>query len=173
MRKSLNRFQIGGIAHRQFAMSFAFELTSGQCGEGELVGGVHTLLGGVVQIYHRLHVVEEEEKGRKVEQEVEKESQGEENAHMDDYVDEVTSANMSSLSHGACADEDTTRLPENCARRSFDVVSGMRIVRCHASMDVVIGVRIVLCYPLNDNSTFVTFYFVPKFSSLSCCSNSS
>ena len=49
--------------------------------EGQLVSGVHTLLGGVVQVYHRLHVGEEEEKGRKVEQEVEKEDQGEETAH--------------------------------------------------------------------------------------------
>ena len=31
--------------------------------------------------YHRLHVVEEEEKGRKVEQEVEREDQDEETAH--------------------------------------------------------------------------------------------
>ena len=34
-----------------------------------------------MQVYHRLHVGEEEEKGRKVEQEVERESQGEETAH--------------------------------------------------------------------------------------------
>ena len=61
------------------------------CGVEWLVGGVHTILGGVVQVYHRLHVDEEEEKGRKVEQEVEKEDQGEENAHMDDYVDGVKS----------------------------------------------------------------------------------
>ena len=33
------------------------------CGEGELVSGVHTLVAGVVQVYHRLQVVEEEEKG--------------------------------------------------------------------------------------------------------------
>ena len=32
------------------------------CGEGELVGGVHTLVGGVVKVYHRLQVQEEEEK---------------------------------------------------------------------------------------------------------------
>ena len=51
------------------------------CGEEELVSRVHTLVAGVVQVYHRLHVVEEEEKGRKVEQEVEKEDQGEETAH--------------------------------------------------------------------------------------------
>ena len=38
----------------------------------ELVRGVHALVAGVVQVYHRLHVVEEEEKGRKVEQEVER-----------------------------------------------------------------------------------------------------
>ena len=52
------------------------------CGEEELVRGVHTLVAGVVQVYHRLHVVEEEEKGRKVEQEVEREDQGEETAWM-------------------------------------------------------------------------------------------
>ena len=37
-------------------------------------------LQGVVQVYHRLQEVEEEEKGRKVEQEVEREDQGEETA---------------------------------------------------------------------------------------------
>ena len=52
------------------------------CGEGELVGGVHTLVGGVVQVYHRLQELEEEDKGRKVVQEIERESQGEENAQM-------------------------------------------------------------------------------------------
>ena len=49
------------------------------CGEGELVSRVHTLVAGVVQVYHRLQVVEE--KGGKVEQEVEREDQGEETAH--------------------------------------------------------------------------------------------
>ena len=53
-----------------------------KCGEGELVSRVHTLVAGVVQVYHRLQVVEEEEKGRKVEQEVERENQGEETARM-------------------------------------------------------------------------------------------
>ena len=52
------------------------------CGEGELVSGVHKLVAGVVQVYHRLQVVEEEKKGRKVEQEMEKEDQSEENARM-------------------------------------------------------------------------------------------
>ena len=52
------------------------------CGEGELVSRVHTLVAGVVQVYHRLHVVEEEEKVRKVEQEVEREDQDEETARM-------------------------------------------------------------------------------------------
>ena len=51
------------------------------CGEEEVVRGVHTLIAGVVQVYHRLHVVEEEEKGRKVEQEVEREDHGEETTH--------------------------------------------------------------------------------------------
>ena len=35
-----------------------------------------------MQVYHRLQALEEEEKGRKVEQEIEKENQGEENARM-------------------------------------------------------------------------------------------
>ena len=51
------------------------------CGEGELVSRVHTLVERVVQVYHRLYVVEEEEKVRKVEHEVEKEDQGGETAH--------------------------------------------------------------------------------------------
>ena len=51
-------------------------------GDGELVSGVHTLVGGVVQVHHRLQVLEEEEKGRKVEQEIERENRGEENAQM-------------------------------------------------------------------------------------------
>ena len=45
------------------------------CVEVELVSRVHTLIAGVVQVYHRIHVGEEEEKARKVEQEVERESQ--------------------------------------------------------------------------------------------------
>ena len=51
------------------------------CGEEEVVRGVHTLIAGVVHVYHGLHVVEEEEKERKVEQEVEREDQGEETTH--------------------------------------------------------------------------------------------
>ena len=71
------------------------------CGEEEVVRGVHTLIAGVVQVYHRLHVVEEEEKGRKVEQEVEREDQGEETAHMDGHGDDMKDSNLS-LSQGAC-----------------------------------------------------------------------
>ena len=44
------------------------------CGEGEDVSGVHTLLGGVVQVCHELLVVGEE-KVRQEEQEVESEGQ--------------------------------------------------------------------------------------------------
>ena len=51
------------------------------CGEEELVRGVHTLVARVVQVYHRLHVVEEEEMGRKVEQEVERKNQSEKKTH--------------------------------------------------------------------------------------------
>ena len=57
--------------------------------EGELVSGVHTLVAGVVQVYHRLQVVEDEEEERKVEQEVEKEDQGEETARMTMHMDMV------------------------------------------------------------------------------------
>ena len=53
-----------------------------ECGEGELVSRVHTLVGGVVQVYHRLQVLEEEEKVRKVEQEIERENQGRGETHM-------------------------------------------------------------------------------------------
>ena len=35
-----------------------------------------------MQVHHRLQVLEEEEKERKVEQEIERENQGEENAQM-------------------------------------------------------------------------------------------
>ena len=90
----------------------------------------------------------------------------------------------SNLSQGACVceDEDTTTNLRECARRSVDVVAGVRIVKCHASVDVVIdarivechasilvviGIRVVLSHPLIDFSTFLDFHFVPKFSS--CC----
>ena len=70
------------------------------CGEEEVVRGVHTLIAGAVQVYHRLHVVEEEEKERKVEQEVEREDQGEEDrTHMDGHGDDTKDSN---LSQGAC-----------------------------------------------------------------------
>ena len=52
------------------------------CGEGELVSGVHTLVGGVVQVYHRLQVLEEEEKGAEGRAGNRRENQGEENAQM-------------------------------------------------------------------------------------------
>ena len=89
------------------------------CGEEEVVRGVHTLIAGVVQVYHRLHVVEEEEKGRKVEQEVEREDQGEETAHTWMTMEmRMNGANLS-LSQGACVceDEDTTTYLRECARR--------------------------------------------------------
>ena len=43
--------------------------------------------GGVVQVYHRLQVLEEEEKGRKEEQEIERENQSEENSQMTMYME--------------------------------------------------------------------------------------
>ena len=117
------------------------------CGEEEVVIDLHTLIAGVVQVYHRLHVGEEEEKGRKVEQEVGKGgSKRRDHTHVDDHVDEVNGANI--LSHGAyvCEDENTTTYLRECALRSVDVDSGERIVRCHASMDDVIGIRVVECH---------------------------
>ena len=42
------------------------------CGDGELVGGVHSLVGGVVQVHQKLQVLEEKNKARKVEKEIEK-----------------------------------------------------------------------------------------------------
>ena len=81
--------------------------------------------------------------------------------------------NGANLSQGACVceDEDTTTLPKKCARRSVDVVAGVRTVRshaimddvidvriveCHASIHVVIGIRVVLCHPLIHNFGFST-----------------
>ena len=70
-----------------------------------------------------------------------------------------------------CEDEDTTTLPDKCARRSVDVLAGVRIVRshafmddvidvriveCHASIHVVIGIRVVLYHPLVHNFAFST-----------------
>ena len=60
------------------------------CGEGELVGGVHTLVWRSVQVYHELHELEEEDKGREEVQEIERESQVEENhSHGHDYGDDM------------------------------------------------------------------------------------
>ena len=69
--------------------------------------------GGVVQVYHRLQELEEEDKGREEVQEIERESQVEEK-HSDDHghVDGVKDSNI--LSHGACADDVTL-----CNRRGF------------------------------------------------------
>ena len=76
-----------------------------------------------------------------------------------------------------CEDEETTTLPKKCARRSVDVVAGVRIVKCHASMDVVIdvrivvcnasmhvviGIRVVLCHPLVDFPLFWIFTSCPN-----------
>ena len=39
---------------------------------------------------------------------------------------------------------------------SVEVVSGVRIVQCHAIIDVVIDVRVMLCHQAMDNSGFST-----------------
>ena len=73
------------------------------CGEGEDVRSVHTLLSEIVQVCHELLVGEEEEKeeeqGLQEEKEVERGGQGEETAHMDDYVDgmKVQDSNLSQM----------------------------------------------------------------------------
>ena len=43
----------------------------------------------------------------------------------------------------------------------IDVVIDVRVMQCHASMDVVIGVRVVLCHQAIDNSGFSTFLNFP------------
>ena len=65
------------------------------CGEGELVGGVHTLVAGVVQVYHELQELEEEDKGREEVQEIERESQVEEKrSRGHDHVDGVNDSTL-------------------------------------------------------------------------------
>ena len=74
------------------------------CGEGELDGGVHTLVGGIVQVYHVLPELEQEDKGREEVQEIERESQGQENhSHGHDNGDDMKDSNI--LSHGVRADD--------------------------------------------------------------------
>ena len=64
------------------------------CGEGELVGGVHTLFWRSVQVYHELQELEEEDKGREEVQEIERESQVEENhSHGHDHGDDMKGLN--------------------------------------------------------------------------------
>ena len=114
----------------------------GCCGEGELVSGVHTLVAGVVQVYHRLQAVEEEEKGRKVEQEVEREDQSEETARMT-----MHRLKLEPRCICVCVRMKTRQhYLRKCARRSVDLVAGVRVVKCHASIDVVIDVRVVECH---------------------------
>ena len=43
----------------------------------------------------------------------------------------------------------------------IDVVIGVRVTLCHQAMDVVIGVRVVLCHQAIDNSGFSTFLNFP------------
>ena len=58
------------------------------CGEGELVGGVHTLVWRSVQVYHELQDLQEQDKGREEVQEIERESQVEEK-RSDDHGDDM------------------------------------------------------------------------------------
>ena len=73
------------------SLSFPFVV----CGEGELVGGVHTLVWRSVQVYHELQELKEEDKGREEVQEIERESQVEEkHSHEDDHVDGVKDSTL-------------------------------------------------------------------------------
>ena len=135
-----------------------------------------------MQVYHRLHVVEEEEKGGRYSKKLKKKIKVERpHTHMGGRGDDMKDSNLSQNA-GVCEDEDTTTLPKKCARRSVDAVASVRIVRCHAIMDdvidvrivechasihVVIGIRVVFCHPLIDFHFSGFFHFVPKFSS--CC----
>ena len=57
-----------------------------------------------MQVHHELLELEEEEKGRKVVQEIERESQlQKKRSHGHDYGDDMKDSNI--LSHGACADD--------------------------------------------------------------------
>ena len=53
-----------------------------------------------------------------------------------------------------CADDVKTRLPERLRTMfmwmSVEVVSGVRIVQCHAVIDVVIDVRVMECHASMD-----------------------
>ena len=115
--------------------------------EKEVVRGVHTLIAGVVQVYHRLHVVEEEEKG--AEGRARRRNGGSrrrDNTHVDDHVDEVNGAKH--LEPRCMCVQMKTRQDylRKFARSLVDVYVGVRIVKCHASMDVVIDVRVVECH---------------------------
>ena len=60
---------------------------------------------------------------------------------------------------------------------SVEVVSGVRVMQCHAIIDVVIGVRVMLCHHAMDNFGFSTFMNFPLrvqiLILLSSCINSS
>ena len=70
-----------------------------------------------------------------------------------------------------------------CARRSVEVVAGVRIVKCRASIDVVIDVRIVKCHAIINvvigicvvlcHQAMIFPLRVQILILLSCCSNSS
>ena len=79
---------------------------------------------------------------------------------MDGHGDDMKDSN---LSQRACVKMKTRQhYLRECARRSVDVVAGVRIVKCHASIDVVINIRIVLCHPLEDFPLFWIFTSCPN-----------
>ena len=75
---------------RNLFQNFSLPLCDQICVEGELVGGVHTLVWRSVQVYHKLQELEEEDKGREEVQEIERESQVEEKrSRGHDYGDDM------------------------------------------------------------------------------------
>ena len=144
----------------------------GRCGEGELVGGVHTLVWRSVQVYHELQELEEEDKGREEVQGVERESQVEEKrSHEDDHVDGVKDSNI--LSHGVCARDDVKLKTEEmrlCAQtmRAHLGVSGSGQWCTHRATSASCSVTQSLMLSLASTSCFVTQSLMLSLASASC-----
>ena len=171
---------------------WSIESSTRTCGEGELVSGVHTLVAGVVQVYHRLQVVEEEEQVRKVEQKIERENQGEENARMTMHMKMTwRRKHWAWATVHVCADEDKTTLTDKreCAltfRGSGCWCTHCEVPRkhrwCHWRSCHGVSRKHRCCHwhsrcawsPSHKFSTFLNFPLrVQILILLSCCSNSS
>ena len=120
------------------------------CGEGELVGGVHTLVLRSVQVDHELQDLEEEEEERKVVQEIARESQVEEKRSDDhEHGDGVKDSNI--LSRSACADDVTLTRPNEktlCALRSCGCQWKWSVVyaSCSATQSLMFSLASASCF---------------------------